>query len=275
MGNSFFKNKKAVDQKINKVLLDEAVSNEITRFSGDLMQDSHYLKQLYSYPTNIDFMLREFTIYAMEKRVALFYIPSMTDTKIIEEEIIKPLITTNQVIEDVTSMISASAISVEKEVKTAIKELNRGETLLLLEGETRAYIINTSKVEGRSVEKPQNETTLLGPKESFIESANVNISLIRKKIRSEGFMVEKMTIGERSNNEVFIVYNKELASPKVLSEVKGRIAGIQKDAVQNLSLLVQHIEDRKKKHRSNDFTNGTTRSCCNVYRGWICDHNYE
>ena len=57
MGNSFFKNKKADDQKINKVVLDEAVSNEITRFSGDLMQDSHYLKQLYSYPTNIDFML--------------------------------------------------------------------------------------------------------------------------------------------------------------------------------------------------------------------------
>jgi hypothetical protein len=51
MGNSFFKNKKADDQKIDKVVLDEAVSNEITRFSGDLMQDSHYLKQLYSYPT--------------------------------------------------------------------------------------------------------------------------------------------------------------------------------------------------------------------------------
>ena len=72
-----------------------------TRFSGDLMQDSHYLKQLYSYPINIDFMVREFTIYVMEKRVALFYIPSMTDTKIIEEEIIKPLITTDKVIEDV------------------------------------------------------------------------------------------------------------------------------------------------------------------------------
>ena len=77
--------------------------------------------------------------------MALFFIPSMTDTKIIEEEIIKPLITTNKVIEDVSSMISASSISVEKEVMTAIKELNRGETLLLLKGETHAYIINTSK----------------------------------------------------------------------------------------------------------------------------------
>ena len=162
-----------------------------------------------------------------------------------------------------------------RKLSTAIKELNRGETLLLLEGETHAYIINTSKVEGRSVEKPQNETTLLGPKESFIESANVNISLIRKKIRSEDFMVEKMTIGERSNNEVFIVYNKELASPKVLNEVKGRIGGIQKDAVQNLSLTRSTHRGSKKKLSSDDFTNGATRSCCHVYRGWICDYNHE
>ena len=77
--------------------------------------------------------------------MALFFIPSMTDTKIIEEEIIKPLITTDKIIEDVSSMISASSISAEKEVMTAIKELNRGETLLLLKGETQAYIINTSK----------------------------------------------------------------------------------------------------------------------------------
>ena len=69
MGNSFFKNKKAVDQKLNKVLLDEAVSNEITRFTGDLMQDSHYLKQLYSYPRNIHFMLRELTFYHIKELI--------------------------------------------------------------------------------------------------------------------------------------------------------------------------------------------------------------
>ena len=171
----------------------------------------------------------------------------------------------NLVIQDVPSAISASSISMEQEVKNAIKELNKGETLLLLEGETHVHIINTSKVEGRSVEKPQNETTLLGPKESFIENAAINISLIRKKIRSEDFMVERMIIGQRSNNEVFIVYNKELASPKVLNEVKGRVGAIQKDAIQNLSLLIQHIEDRKRSLSSNDFTNGATRPRCHVY----------
>ena len=45
--------------------------------------------------------------------------------------------------------------------------------------------IGTATAAGRSVDKPQNETTLFGPKEAFIERADVNISLIRKKICSE------------------------------------------------------------------------------------------
>ena len=85
MGNSFFKGRKADEQKQNKVVFDEVDPEEVKRFSGDFMQDCHYLKQLYSYPINIDFMVREFTIDSIEKRAILFFIPSMTDTKLIEE----------------------------------------------------------------------------------------------------------------------------------------------------------------------------------------------
>ena len=61
----------------------------------------------------------------MGKRAALFYIPSLTDTKLIDEEIIKPLIMTDKVIQDVPSAISVSAIE-EKAVSKAVKELNAG-----------------------------------------------------------------------------------------------------------------------------------------------------
>ncbi|KAA9022670.1 spore germination protein [Niallia endozanthoxylica] len=201
---------------------------------------------LYSFPNNIDFMLREFTINKMERRAVLFYIPSLTDTKLIDEEIIKPLIMTDKEITDVPSAMSVSSIRTETGIDKAVNGLNTGDTLLLVEGLRHGYMIKTASAAGRSVEKPQNETTLFGPKESFIEKADINISLIRKRIRSEDFTVEKLTIGARSHNEVFIIYNKELASEKVLSEVKGRIGAISKDAVQNISLLAQHIEDRKR-----------------------------
>jgi spore germination protein KA len=187
--------------------------------SGDLLLDVPKIKELYSYPKNIDFTVREFTIHMMMGRKAvLFYIPSLTDTKLIDEEIIKPLILAPKEIIDIPSAISISAIKEEKKISGAVSQLNTGATLLLVEGINVIYVLRTSAAARRSVEKPQNETTLLGPKESFVEKADQNISLIRKKIRSEDFTVEKMKIGNRSHNEVFIIYNKELAGEKILAE---------------------------------------------------------
>lgn len=245
MRNTFFKKNKVCKTEMSQEFLNDLSPQNKEYFSGDLQQDILKIKERYAYPLNIDFMLREFTVHRLGKKAALFYIPSLTDAKLIDEEIIKPLIMMNQLIEDIPSAVSVSAIQEEKDMNKALKELNTGDTLLLVERQANCYIIRTAMAAGRSVEKPQNETTLFGPKEAFVEKADVNISLIRKKIRSQDFTVEKMTIGERSNNQVYIIYNKGIASSEVLSEVKNRIGAISKDAVQNVSLLVQHIEDRK------------------------------
>lgn len=246
MKNHFFKNSNRFKFETSKEKLDFEKENKTDSFSGDLLKDEKILKNLYLFPQNIDFRVRQLTIPIMGKKGVIFYIPSLTDVKMVDEHIIKPLLMERgQSAKEVAFIISASAINEEKSLNKAIEDLNTGNTLLLIEGESLCYVINTSTAAGRSVEKPQNETTLFGPKEAFVERADINISLIHKKIRSEDFTVEKMVIGERSHNEVFIIYNKELAGDRVLSEVKARIGAVQKDAVQNLSLLVQHIEDRK------------------------------
>lgn len=244
MRRPFFKIKKMHHTEMSNEFVGELPYKE-SDFSGEVKIDGLKIKQLYSYPKNIDFMVREFTIPTMGKQAVIFYIPSLSDVRMIDEQIIKPLIMSNKIIEDIKSAICVGALKEEREIKKAIEELNTGDTLLLIEGEARAYVIKTSTAAGRAIEKPQNETTLLGPKEAFVEKADLNISLIRKKIRTEDFTVEKMVIGERSNNEVYLIYNKELAGERVLTEVTARIGAIKKDAIQNLSLLVQYIEDRK------------------------------
>lgn len=244
MRRPLLKKIKTKQLEISEELFQTDGSIKKNHISGDLFLNASQIKELYSYPTNIDFTVREFTIHMMSRKAVIFYIPSLTDTKLIDEEIIKPLILATSEIIDIPSAISISAIKEEKMISGAVSELNTGATLLLVEGINVIYVLNTSFAAGRSVEKPQNETTLLGPKESFVEKADENISLIRKKIRSEDFIVEKMIIGSRSKNEVYIIYNKELAGEKVLDEVKSRIGAVQKDAVQNLGLLIQYIEDR-------------------------------
>ncbi len=239
----FFKTKKQADTKDEK--LEDKKTKEVEQpFSWQLSKDIETFKDIYSLPENIDFVVREFTLRMNNKKAVLFFVPSLTDIQLIQEQIIKPLIM-NEKKSEIPSCISISTIKEETCMKKAIEELNSGETLLLVEGETKAFIIKTGKVAGRSVEKPQNETTLFGPKESFIEKADVNISLIRKKIRNENFKVEKMSIGNSTNNEVFLVYKNNLANKQILKEVKQRINHVKRDDIQNLELLVQIIEDRK------------------------------
>ncbi|MDQ0229990.1 spore germination protein [Metabacillus malikii] len=239
----FFKNNKEHKKDDTNKSSDKTNQDE-KHLSWDIQKDVELIKEIYSVPENIDFVVREFTLKMNSKKAAIFFIPSLTDVKLIEEQLIKPLIL-HETETEIPSSISISSLKEETSLKNILKELNSGETVLLVEGEKKVHIIKSGKVAGRSVEKPQNETTLLGPKESFIEKVDVNISLIRKKIKSEDFKVEKMTVGKRSNNDVFLVYNKQLANKEVLKTVKSRLSEVNKDAVQNLGLLVQLIEDRK------------------------------
>lgn len=246
MKSLFSKRRRANQTKLSEEPFDSVSPQNEKYFSGDLHKDIIRIKQLYTFPINIDFMIREFTLYRLDKRAALFYIPSIADTKVIDEEILKPLMMSIQMHQDITSSITVSAIREEQDFQKAMLDLNTGDTLLLIEGQAQSYVIRTGDVAGRNVDKPQNETTLFGPKESFVEKVELNISLIRKKIRSEHFTVEKKIIGQRSHNEVYIIYNKELAGEKVLGIIKQRLEAISKDSVQNISLLAQYIEDRKR-----------------------------
>jgi spore germination protein KC len=91
-------------------------------------------------------MLREFTTNGMEKKAALFYIPSMTDAKIIEEEIIKPLITRNKVIYPVEIRV----LSVPSMIDYAVNKENQKKLKMALESTMKE---NTEKL----IEKTQKE----------------------------------------------------------------------------------------------------------------------
>ncbi|RKJ29946.1 spore germination protein, partial [Butyricicoccus sp. 1XD8-22] len=78
------------------------------------------------------------------------------------------------------------------------------------------------------------------------EDVAANISLIRKKIRNENLVVESVTISKRSNNELYIVYMKDLVNDKLLKDVKNKLNSLDVNAIQNLSVLEEYIEDSNK-----------------------------
>ncbi|SOC10629.1 spore germination protein KA [Ureibacillus xyleni] len=204
------------------------------------------IKKIYSVPRNSDFSIRNIHIGGLGKMAAVLYISTITDTTIIEDHILRPLLQNKDANKTIENIISAPTITNVQVIEDIITNLNLGNTVLLIEGFEEAYVFSTAKFDGRSIEKAENEVVLKGPKEAFNESANSNISLIRKKIKNENLIVEASTISKRSKNELYILYVKDISNEKLLNKVKNKINSLDMDSIQNVSILEELIVDYPK-----------------------------
>lgn len=201
-------------------------------------------KEIYNYPINKDITIRHVQIGGMNTRAALFFINSITNTSVIEDHVIRPLLL-NDESREIADMISAQSITEKQQIGELLTEINNGNAVLFIDGQSMAYIISTANFKERNIESAENEVVIKGPKEAFSEGAQTNISLIRKAIRTESLVFESIVISERSNNEVIIVYLKDLANEQLVSEIRNRLNKINQDTIQNLAVLEQHIEERQ------------------------------
>ncbi|MDY0406049.1 spore germination protein [Virgibacillus sp. 179-BFC.A HS] len=200
-------------------------------------------KKTYSYPDNADIVLRKIKVPSLNKEVATLFIKTITDENIVDKEIIKPLTlsTEDKKIDDI---LTGPSVKKNNQMKDIINAVNQGNTAVIVDGELEAYIVDSSKFASRSVSEPDTEKVVKGPNEGFNEQVMINISLIRKRIRSENLMFETQTVSKRAKNQLYIAYDKGLVNDDLLKKVKSRINQLDVDEIQTLAVLEQYIEDR-------------------------------
>lgn len=202
------------------------------------------IKSIYSIPENSDVKIHDFTVNGSNKKAALLFISTISDIQMISEHIIEPLLHNENSTKSMKDIIQVQSFTEVKSIKDVLDGVNQGNTVLFVDGDHQAYLMGTSNFQSRSVEKAENEVVVKGPKEAFNEKATTNISLIRKKIKNENLIVETTQVSVRSKNELYVLYIKDLANEKMIKNIKDRVSALEVDAIQNLSLLEQHIEDR-------------------------------
>jgi len=209
------------------------------------------IKDIFSYPLNGDFAVRNLYIKPLDRNGALVYLKGMADINRIEDYIITPLLESSDdinhdsAITEITSKVLHTADVERVEDFSAITEgIIEGNTILFIDGYEEAVSIVTTSYEYRSVGDTKVENVIKGPKESFAESVEVNRSLIRKHIKSEKLITENIVIGERSPYVVSMMYIKDLCDPELVNNVRKRISEIQTEGIIDASEVEQHIEER-------------------------------
>ena len=136
----------------------------------------------------------------------------------------------------------------KKEVRT-YGELMRlamsGFALVVVDGEQTAIALGYQGFSMRGVSEPSAEMNLRGSREGFVESLVVNVSLVRRRLKTPQLVAEGTTVGKISTTGVKILYLRGVASPRLLEEVRRRLSEVKIDVVLDSGYLQPYLDQSK------------------------------
>lgn len=125
-----------------------------------------------------------------------------------------------------------------------------GMTVLFIEGETEALVIDAREFPGRGIEEPSLEKVVRGSRDGFIETMMVNITLVRRRLRDPRLKYEVMQVGERTKTDVCIAYINDIADMTLVDSVRQKIEDIKLDG---LPLADKQLEESIVEQGFNPF----------------------
>ena len=188
-----------------------------------------------------------------QAKILLVYIDGMVDTKALEATMLKPLFfeglpkglsevnTIGQMVEQ--ELVAITSVKKVTKVSELVDGVLQANIAILIDDENTALLADLKLLEKRSVEEPQTEVTIRGPRDGFTESLRTNTTLIRRRIKSSKLKVESFTIGELSKTDVAVAYIEGVAPESLLQEVRARLGRIKVDGALGSEIIEEFIED--------------------------------
>ncbi len=117
--------------------------------------------------------------------------------------------------------------------------------IIIQESETKAdcLIIPSVRIKGRQVDTSEIETSVIGPREAFVESLEMNINLIRKRIPIPYFNFEELQVGKISKTKVCVLFIDGIANKENINTVKQRINDLEVPSLLDSTMLALMISD--------------------------------
>ncbi|MFC0560363.1 spore germination protein [Halalkalibacter alkalisediminis] len=199
-----------------------------------------------------DIVQRDFKIGGQLK-ASLFFVDGLAFDSGIEDRIIKPLIyfadinkelTSHQLVEHLlTEVVTFIEVSEKETFDEAILSLMSGETLLVIDGIDKLILFETRQYNQRSIEEPESEVIVRGPRDGFNEVLHTNVMLIRRRLRDPNLTVQFGQLGRRSKTDFAIVYLKGITNQDLVEEVRYRLSCLDMDITMETGVIEQYIEE--------------------------------
>lgn len=217
-----------------------------TPLSGDVDNDTAYLQG--SFHNSADLTIRE--IKPSGIKAALVSIDNMIDKQVLAEGVLMPVMTDSfigekhKLLKHIEQKVLYTADCTEldsfEQVEAAIMS---GCAVMIIDGCKSALSIGIQGFASRSVAEPESDVVQRGSKEGFVEALRINMTLIRRRLRTPGLCFETMVIGKTGKTEIALCYLTDAVSPEILGELKKRLKRSDLKTVLASGYLVPYLEE--------------------------------
>lgn len=200
-----------------------------------------YLEDRIGLGVSFDLGVRKLKV--LEKDVHFYYVNGLCDTYVLQK-IFQLVIEMNdadgkalkerigkKIAQSIENRLDHQSVETVETIDEMIDQVLSGLLACVVEGEKKAYIIDTRSYPGRQPEEPDTEKVVRGSRDGYVENIIVNTALTRRRIRDERLRFEMIKVGERSKTDVAIGYLKDVANPKLIDIIRKELEGIEIDGL--------------------------------------------
>ncbi len=198
-----------------------------------------------TFADHLDFVTR--TVYlagATNLVTKMCYFRSLTDDKFIREQIAERLLhvqTWGELQQSLSALTIVKEVLHFADITVALKD---GYLVLLAQDEQTAILVHAPRNLSRGIEEPVNEFVSRGPRDSFTEDIQVNVGLIRKRLKGVELVARQYVIGERTRTTCTLLFLQDITEQHLVQRVEDKLRNIRTDAIfdsgQLEELLVNH-----------------------------------
>ena len=177
-----------------------------------------------------DLIIKEININLFNT-VYILYLETVSGSNKVNDYILKNLIASKNKINK-HNLKSFLAGPNTKKIKNADEIeyfITSGFTIIILNNviygvETRADI-------NRSVANADVETSINGPKDSFTENYQINLGLIKRRLKSHNLKIENRVVGRKTSTQVGLLYFEDIVDTDMVPDVIKKIESIDIDGI--------------------------------------------
>lgn len=211
-------------------------TRDIMKISKNTNNNINYIKNKYGNSSDIQ--------YRTIKNITYIFLESVSSDDKISDFLVKSI--TNQSIfnlfNNLKNSIYNSNLSIENNMKDILYKLSSGFTIIFVDNSDKAISIETRSTLDRGVNESSSEAIIRGPKDSFTENPQINLGLIRKRIKDESLWFKDFNIGKRTKTKVTMAYINGIALKENIQNIENKLKKINIDGILDSSYIKELIE---------------------------------